>query len=331
MEGFAAVPGISGDVSVVAASGGLEPVIRRHTSGDFSGWLGWEVPAARPGGQICCCDFEEARRVGPCDLDDHGSWNMRRGDGDTPSRVRVFARFEKGSLTDVRTFSAGCFVEPGGRPLIWLSDVSPEQSTNWLADQVNSAGGSHLGSSALAAFALHGIPSVAPRLESFAAGRNPMNVRKSAVFWLGEAWGERELGYLVRLAGDAGEPVELRKDAVFAIHLSKAGGSTDELIRIARRDPTPEMRKTALFWLGQRAGARAVETLEEAVSGDPEAEVRKAAVFGLSQLPHEQGIPVLSKLALTHPDRGVRKQAIFWLSQMDDPRALEVIAEILDR
>ncbi|MDQ3136347.1 MAG: hypothetical protein M3Q93_02035, partial [Gemmatimonadota bacterium] len=91
----------------------------------------------------------------------------------------------------------------------------------------------------------------------------PLDTRRQAVFWLGQAAGEAATRGLDSLAGDRSGELELRKHAVFALSQRPPVEGVPALVRIARANPHAELRKTALFWLGQSEDPRALALFEE--------------------------------------------------------------------
>lgn len=91
----------------------------------------------------------------------------------------------------------------------------------------------------------------------------PREVRRMAVFWLGQAAGRaatRDLGEIVE---DGGMDLEVREHAVFALSQRPADEAVPALIRIAREAPEPRLRKKAIFWLGQTGDPRALSLFAE--------------------------------------------------------------------
>jgi len=93
--------------------------------------------------------------------------------------------------------------------------------------------------------------------------RLPLERRRSAVFWLGQAAEAAVDRALDSIAGDTGTDREVRKQAVFALSQRSSEEAVPALIRVARTSPDPELRRTALFWLGQSNDPRAVDLFEE--------------------------------------------------------------------
>jgi HEAT repeat protein len=95
--------------------------------------------------------------------------------------------------------------------------------------------------------------------------KNSMEIRKQALFWLGQSGGidAAKLGALY----DKGTETEFKNQVIFV--LSQRSGSPeaiDKLIDIAKNEKDHELRKQALFWLGQSHDPRAMKALLEIVN-----------------------------------------------------------------
>jgi hypothetical protein len=91
--------------------------------------------------------------------------------------------------------------------------------------------------------------------------------RKAAIFWLGQAAGEKATAGLTSVIGDDSDEMEVRKSAVFALSQIRAPETIDALIDIARTNREPEIRKNAIFWLAQTKDPKAVAFFEEILKG----------------------------------------------------------------
>jgi HEAT repeat protein len=91
----------------------------------------------------------------------------------------------------------------------------------------------------------------------------PLETRRQAVFWLGQAAGDAAARGLDSIAVDTTGDLEVRKQAVFALSQRPAEEGVPALIRIARTNRHGELRKAALFWLGQSEDPRALALFEE--------------------------------------------------------------------
>ncbi len=240
----------------------------------------------------------------------------------------VMARVAGGTVGKIRTFSADCPLDAGGRTVYWLTGVTPAASFAWLTDFVRE--GNRRSGPAIAAVAMTAGPDADRVLDRLVATGQPAKVREQAAFWLGEARGRHGFDTLRRLiATDPNDDV--RKRAVFALSRSDQPEMVDTLIALARDDRNPRVRGEALFWLAQEAREKAVGPISDAIANDPDTAVKKRAVFALSQLPKDESVPRLIEVARTNRNPEVRKQAMFWLGQSKDPRALEFFQEILGR
>jgi HEAT repeat protein len=87
-------------------------------------------------------------------------------------------------------------------------------------------------------------------------------LKKQAIFWLGQKAGQRSLDALGE-ALNSDPDTEVQKQAVFAISQRPKDEAVPLLIKIARTHSKAEVRKQAMFWLGQTGDDRAVEFFKE--------------------------------------------------------------------
>jgi hypothetical protein len=317
---------------------GLEPTVRGLLAASQPAWIAWAVPASD--GNMCC--FESAKQggagcCGGCRLEGRGFFKARlKPDGpiplEEPRRMHVLLRVEGGRVTRIQAYSANCALDAGGLPVHWLEGARSGESVALLAGLASTprawpVAAGFEAEHAVMSLAQHVDPAVDPALERLAAA-GPIESRKQAVFWMGQARGRRGYESLLRILRDAKED-ELREHVVFSLSQSEVPEAKDAIIEVAKRDRSGEVRGQALFWLAQMAGARAREAITDAIRDDPETEVKERAVFALSQLPSEEGVPQLIRLAKTNRNPVVREKAMFWLGQSEDPRALAFFEEVL--
>jgi hypothetical protein len=324
-----------------AAAGGLEASLR--AAAPSTAWFGYSLPMPassdgrriRSGGDRSSSGWVR----GECSLESGSSWvNVSDGEGDGGggSAAVFFYRVESGRPSRLRVFSDDCTVDAGGTAVIWLDGVRAAESVA-LLEKLSAAADTGDGDRdrisrerVLMAIALHDDPSADAALERFASPSSPVSVRKKAVFWLGNARGERGLAVLKRMASS--DPDEsVRKSVTFALSQSPVEEAVDVLVSMARSDASPRVRSQALFWLAQKAGRRAAGTITEAIRDDPETEVKRKAVFALTQLPSDESVTELIRVARTNRNPEIRRQAFFWLGQSKDPRALAFFEDVLTR
>jgi HEAT repeat protein len=268
-----------------------------------------------------------------------------------------------GAVARVEVYNLDRVREYSGYRVYWLGRAGNEESLNLLRGLVEGRQAVKVSEHATMAIALHDDPRVAGLLKNFVQQSSIEKVRTSAVFWLGQVGGETS--FLADLVRKDGESTEVRKQAAFAIGISKDSaalstlqslfpsithrdvknqiifaasinedkdGAVNFLIDVASKDADREARKQAIFWLGQKAGERSLGMLKDTIdSADADTEIKNQAVFAISQRPKNESVPLLINIARTHSNPAVRKQAIFWLGQTGDERAVDFFKEILQK
>jgi hypothetical protein len=329
-------------LSTHAVAGGLAATFNGLAREAGPAWIGYAVPVMGRHQMCCFRSMDDVdRTAGGCRLENEGSYTINSGDDvrsweDSPDFVVLF-RVEGGAVERIRMLSRGCGIDAGGLPFHWITGVGGAESLALLESLVGSGARSSkkkerggMDHPAIAAIAMHADPGADAALERLVAASQPIDVRKQAAFWMGNARGRRGYETLRRLvAGDASPA--LREHAIFALSQSEVPEALDTMIAIGRRDTDAHVRGQALFWLSQKAGQKASAAISQAIEDDPETAVKKKAVFALSQLPKDEGVPLLIDLARRNANPAVRKQAMFWLGQSEDPRALAFFAEVLGR
>jgi len=96
-----------------------------------------------------------------------------------------------------------------------------------------------------------------------AEGDSDRELRKQALFWLGQRAGKRSLEVLGNVVEKSDDDTEVQKQAVFAISQRPKDEAVPLLIKIARTHPKAAVRKQAMFWLGQTGDERALEFFKE--------------------------------------------------------------------
>jgi len=130
---------------------------------------------------------------------------------------------------------------------------------------------------------------------------------------------------------DAGQPEEVRENAVFWLTRVAADQGIDKLLDMARNDGDVDIRQQSIFWLGQLAGDAATAHLTELAELDPDTEVRQSAVFALSQSDDDAAVDALIRIVRAHQNAEVVRSALFWLGESGDARALALFEELLFR
>ena len=327
-----------------SAANGLASAVRDLGSRGGVNWIGYRAPMVGGQRNMCCYDtISDTVSGGMCRLESGSGVSMTTGDVRDRNGTRIalepatefllLARLESGTVSRVRTFTPDCDVDAGGLPVVWLTDVKPDDSVAWLTTLVSSSPETgerrdRVAKTAMVAIALTSTPSADRALESFVATSRPEWLRGDTAFWLGSTRGEAGARALTTmLAQDPSDKV--REKVTFGLSVSSVPSALTRLIATARDDRSAKVRGQALFWLAQKAGKDALATITGAIDNDPDTDVKKKAVFALSQLPKDEGVPKLMEIARNNRNPEVRKQAMFWLGQSHDPRAVQFFEEIL--
>lgn len=201
--------------------------------------IAWKVRT--DGVYICCCDGSNT------------TINIGDGGRIEYDDVLVIARMEDGRIDRLRMREPNCPIPSGTR---FLENVAPEASIDFLL--------SHLGEddSVVATLAMHDHPRVQSELITMARGHRDAEVRRDALFWLGQRAGEKAAGEL-RRAVDEDPEDKVREHAVFAISQLPRERAVPILIDLVKTHKRPAVRKRAMFWLTQTGDPRALELIEE--------------------------------------------------------------------
>jgi HEAT repeat protein len=221
-----------------------------------------------------------------------------------------------------------------------------------------------LGEAALFALSMLDEGAGIPSLITFARSTAPIEMRRKAVFWLGQSGSGEARREVRRIAADESVPDEVRAHAAFSLAhgddataedfaflrtlfgttrstriaeqillgVSQRGTDADRrwLLEVARDKQRPlEVRKKAIFWAGQSDGP--VADLVALYDRLEEQDLREHAVFVLSQREEDAATDKLVSIARTDPDRELRKRALFWLGQKRDPEVTRIIADMVTK
>jgi len=313
-----------------AVAGGLDSTFRGIVAAQSApAWIGYSVPMIAGEHQMCCwnnnvmCGCSLEHRNGDQSFTVSNNQTVKL---EGPRELVVLFRVENHQTDKIRTFTPECNLDAGGLPFIWLSGVTPPESIRLLLTMVNEL---RKGDAATAAIAMHADPSADQALEELVAQSQLEQVRRQAIFWLGNSRGQRGFEIVSRILRE--DPSDkIREHAVFAITQNKNPEALEVVASVAHNDKSPHVRGQALFWLAQRAGQKIAESaINDAIANDPETEVKKKAVFALTQIPGGDGVPLLIQVVRNNRNPEVRKQAMFWLGQSKDDRALAFIEEVL--
>ena len=320
--------------------GGLEQTYKNILAAQSSAaWIGYSVPIVAGDHQMCCwnnnvmcgCSLEGRSHDQGITVSSNQSVKL-----EGPRDLVVLYRIENHQTGKIRTFTPECDLDAGGLPFIWLTGVSTPESVRFLlAMAKDTAAGTHeqlrKADGAVAAMAMHADPSADQALEELVAQSQPDQVRRQAIFWLGNTRGHRGFEIVSRVVRE--DPSEkIREHAVFALTQNKEPKALEVVASVAHNDKSGHVRGQALFWLAQRAGQKIAESaISDAIANDPETEVKKKAVFALTQMPAGEGVPLLIQVVRNNKNPKKCKGSVFFGGEKEEDGVVSFFKEGLNK
>jgi TolA-binding protein len=216
--------------------------------------------------------------------------------------------------------------------VFWLSQVPGEEAVTALDSVLRASSDAGVQEKAIFALSQHRSERAGAILRAYVERRDaPPELREKAIFWLGQHKGSENQAFLralyPRLDND-----ELKEKVLFAVSQSRAEDSMRWLLDIALNErESIELRKKALFWAGQSRGAPTADfvALYDRVQ---DREIKDQLIFVFSQRSRDPAaMDKLFAIAKSEPDRELRKKAIFWIGQSRDPRAAQFLQELINQ
>jgi len=215
--------------------------------------------------------------------------------------------------------------------VFWLGQASGDEAVDALETLLQEAEDVELEKKAVFSLSQHGSSRAMQILRDIALdSRAHQETREQAIFWLGEEGNSEEIEYLMQLYRRL-DNTELREKVIFAVSLNgnEAGGRW--LLGLARdENETVELRKNALFWAGEEGDIEASD-LKAIYDDSEDVEIKEQVIFVLSQLDDSHSVSELISIVRHERNKELRDRAIFWLGESDDPRAAEFLAELINR
>jgi HEAT repeat protein len=214
--------------------------------------------------------------------------------------------------------------------VFWLSQVGSEQAVSALDSILRTSTDRRLQDKAIFALSQQDSPRARQALRTYAERTDaPESLREQAIFWIGQSGGKESSAYLRELFGRVkGEA--LRKKILFSISQMEGTENGKWLVAVARDRAQPlEMRKQALFWAGQ--GGAPIADLTALYATFDDREMKDHLIFVYSQREEPAAIDKLLDIARRDPDSELRKKALFWLGQSEDPRAAKALQDIIEQ
>ena len=173
----------------------------------------------------------------------------------------VMFRVEEKQITRIRTYSANCPLDAGGKAVHWFTSVPVNDSVNYMKTFMAPTEPRKLNDSAVTVIAL--TKGDQPLNELLSLARDGTTQSKgNALFWLAQRAGMKAVG-TITAAIENDPDTKVKERAVFALSQLPKDEGVPLLIQQARSNKNPVVRKQAMFWLGQSRDPRAIEFFAE--------------------------------------------------------------------
>jgi HEAT repeat protein len=214
--------------------------------------------------------------------------------------------------------------------VFWLSQVDDERAVGMLEDILRTARDGDIRDKAIFGLSQHRSGKGYAILRTYAENANePEDLRGKAIFWLGQKRAP-EGGQYLRTLYSRLRSEELKDKVIFSISQQKDEESMKWLVDLASSSGEPiEMRKKALFWAGQSGGS--LDKLVTMYDRMKEREMKDQMIFVFSQRHERPAIDKLMDIARNDPDREARRKAMFWLGQSKDTRVAAFLSDMINR
>ena len=213
--------------------------------------------------------------------------------------------------------------------VFWLSQVPG--STPLLESILRGNGDEGIKEKALFSLSQQNDPRAQQALRDFAMRESESgDLREKAIFWLGQRRSAENTEFLRNLYARLTDQ-DLKEKILFSLSQQRGAGNEAWLMGIALNAKEDiELRKKALFWAGQ-AGV-AISELSQLYDRMSDQEMKEQIIFALSQRQRESAaIDKLFDIAKNEKDSELRKKAIFWLGQSRDPRVQQFLLDLINK
>ena len=216
--------------------------------------------------------------------------------------------------------------------VFWLGQVRSERAVPLLEDLLKNSKDKETKDKALFALSQQSSPKAGQILRDFAERESEdAELREQAIFWLGQKRSEENASYLKGLYSRV-KADPLKEKIIFSLSQQRGFGNPEWIMNIALDSKESiEMRKQALFWAGQNGGA-STESFANLYDKMTDPEIKDQLIFVLSQRSRDgKALEKLMDIAKSDKDKEMRSKAVFWLGQSRDPRAAKFLEDLISK
>jgi HEAT repeat protein len=214
--------------------------------------------------------------------------------------------------------------------VFWLSRVNSEKAVNAIQEILRTNPDSRMMEAAVMALSQQKHPRAAQLLRDIAARPGAsIETRKAAVIHMGRARNAETTAFLRQVYAGTTE-AGLKEAVIFAMMQRRTEEDAAWLLDIATNQREPiEVRKQALFVAAQQRSALPFNRLVQLYASMPDREMREQIIFAMSQRKDEDAVEHLIEMARRETDPQLKRHLIFWLGRTGDPRAVRFLAELV--
>jgi len=215
--------------------------------------------------------------------------------------------------------------------VFWLSQVDAPEAVAALDSILQHGADQDLQEKAVFALAQQKSEDAARMLRAHLERQGvPEGVKENIIFWLGQKRSPENARYLeefyAKTTSDA-----LKEKVLFSLSQMSLAENAQWLLGIAQNEKeTVDLRKNALFWAGQMKQVPFAD-LAALYGTVQQHEIKEQLVFVYGQREEPEALDKLMDIAKTETDPDLRKTAIFWLGQSHDPRVADFLLEIINK
>ena len=215
--------------------------------------------------------------------------------------------------------------------VFWLSQVGSTKATSALDSILLNSTNPDLQKKAVFALSQIDSPEASRMLKDYAEKQSaPVEARADAIFWLSQQGHGENGAYLRTLYGQLSNE-DLKDKTIFAISHIGGAENLNWLMELAvNEQESVDMRKKALFWAGQSDDV-SLERLTGLYDRMKNREMKEQMIFVYSQRHEGAALDKLIGIARHDTDPELRKKAIFWIGQSHDPKAAQYLQEVINQ
>jgi len=216
--------------------------------------------------------------------------------------------------------------------VFWLGQVSQEGAVDALESILSGADDQDIQEKVIFSLSQHGSRRAMETVREYAGNQRGVGeVREQAIFWLGQEGSREDVEFLMDLFDDL-DRNDLKEKVIFSVSQASHGRGDDWLVSLARDEgESVEVRKNALFWAGEEGNVDAAD-LREVYEEAESRELQEHVIFVLSQVDgSEAATDVLIEIAKNENNTELRDKALFWLGESDSPKAAAFIRDLISR